>query len=153
MLTTCSMYSVYVGHAVAAMLAARGKIGTLPIRSGVAAGVGGSLAGAGGILCLAGMNRFSGPEQISGIEVGELATRGIYRYSRNPQYAGYVAVLTGLGIASRSAVALGLAGAAAAIFRWWVPVEERHLERMFGRAYRQYRAEIPRWFGIGRPRQ
>lgn len=145
--TTVAVYTCYVGHAAATALAARGQVGALRLRSGLALGLGGVLVVGGAGLCVAGMRRFAGPRQISGTDVGGLVTGGVYRYTRNPQYVGYVGVLAGVGLARRSAAALGLASTAALVFRWWVPVEERHLEREFADDYRRYRRHVPRWLG------
>ncbi len=99
----------------------------------------------------AGMGRFAGPRQLSATRAGALVTSGVYRFSRNPQYAGYVLQLAGLALARRSAVAAALAAGPAAAFRWWVPVEERHLAREFGDTYRAYKARAPRWLGWRAP--
>ncbi len=141
------MYACYTAHAAATVLAARNQIGALAIPTRPAAATGGLLAAGGAGLCIAGMGRFAGPAQLSGTDAGSLSTAGVYRYSRNPQYAGYVAFLAGAGLARRSAAVLALAGAVGLVFSWWVPVEERSLEREFGDAYRLYREQVPRWLG------
>lgn len=145
--TTVAMYACYAGHAAGTALAARNRIGALELASGPATGAGGVLVAGGTGLCLAGMRRFAGPEQISGTAVGALATGGVYRYTRNPQYVGYVAFLAGIGLARQSAAVLGSAGAVGVVFGAWVPVEERHLIRAFGQQYRHYCEQVPRWFG------
>lgn len=148
--TVAVMYACYAGHAAATAQAARHRVGALPVPAQPATGAGVALMAGGASLCVAGMSRFASSSQISGTDLGQLATTGIYRYTRNPQYVGYLAFLAGLGLARRASAVLGLAGAAALVFRWWVPVEERHLERAFGDAYRRYHAASPRW--LGRPR-
>lgn len=145
--TTVGMYAGYAGHAAVTALAAREQLGTLRISSGVATAAGGLLVVGGTGLCLAGMSRFAGPRQISGTQIGGLVTGGIYQYTRNPQYVGYVGLLAGVGVARRSTVVLALAGSVGLVFGWWVPVEERHLEREFGEEYRRYRDQVPRWLG------
>ena len=147
--TVAAMYTGYAVHAAATAHATRYRTGPLPLPSTPAAAAGAMTGVGGAALCAIGMNRFAGPGQVSGTHVGDLATGGVYRYTRNPQYTGYIAVLAGLGLARRSAAVLGLAGAAALIFAWWIPVEERHLEQTFGDAYHRYRTRTPRW--LGRP--
>ena len=93
---------------------------------------------------------FAGPGQVSGTKSGPLVTGGVYRWSRNPQYAGYVAALTGLALARRSGAGLFLAAAAGASYAAWVPVEEEHLGHELGPAYEAYLSRTPRW--LGRPR-
>jgi len=74
----------------------------------------------------AGMRQFAGPGQVSGTNPGGLVTTGIYRISRNPQYIGYLLALSGLTLARRSKDAAALTLAVAAVYRWWIPIEERH---------------------------
>jgi len=84
---------------------------------------------------------------VSATQVGDLITDGVYRYSRNPQYLGWLAVLAGSSVAGRSAVALALSAAYAAVVNDWITVEERHLEATFGQTYRHYRQATHRWLG------
>lgn len=145
--TVAAMYACYAAHARATAHAARHRTGALPLPSRPAVGVGAVLVAGGTALCVAGMRRFAGASQISGTDVGELTTGGVYRHTRNPQYMGYIAVLAGIGLVRRSSAVLALASAAALVFSWWVPSEERHLEREFGDPYRRYQDEAPRWLG------
>ncbi len=111
--TVAAMYACYVAHATATAQAARHRTGALPLPSRLAVGAGAVLVAGGTALCVAGMRRFAGAGQISGTDVGELTTGGLYRHTRNPQYTGYIAVLAGVGLARRSGSVLALAGAAA----------------------------------------
>ncbi|MGN6576735.1 MAG: methyltransferase family protein, partial [Nocardioides sp.] len=83
---------------------------------------------------------------------GPLVRSGVYRWSRNPQYTGYVMALSGAALVRRSPAALALAGVAAAVYQAGVPAEETHLGRTFGDDYDVYLAEAPRWLGVPRPR-
>jgi protein-S-isoprenylcysteine O-methyltransferase Ste14 len=141
--TTCWMYATYAAHAAlyARAVGAGGR--SDPRRRTVGYGT----AAAGTALCLAGMSRFNGPGQVSGLRDGALATGGAYRVTRNPQYVGYVLLLTGGAVARGSRRGVGLAALAAAVLRSWVPVEERHLRKTFGTAYERYAAVTPRWLG------
>ncbi|HKU86681.1 MAG TPA: isoprenylcysteine carboxylmethyltransferase family protein [Casimicrobiaceae bacterium] len=75
-----------------------------------------------------------------------LVIEGPYRVSRNPMYAGLVAVLAGLVLLlqSLSAVVVPI------LFAWllhrrFVRPEERMLEERFGDAYAEYRRRVRRW--------
>lgn len=132
----------------AAALAAR------PVGPRLPAGARFTAAGAaliGGALYVLGSGRFAGPGHLTGTDAGDLITGGTYRYSRNPQYVGLVALYAGLAVARRSPTALLLAAGLAGTFRAWVPVEERHLAEHFGPPYERYRSATTRW--LGRPRK
>lgn len=103
-------------------------------------------AGAGSVI--AGMRVFQDPGQVAGTHAGDLVTDGVYRYSRNPQYTGLVLLAAAGAAAARSAPAAGLAAAVAAIYRYWVPVEEAALRQSFGQEYRRYEATVPRWMTL-----
>ena len=79
-----------------------------------------------------------------------LQTGGLYRYSRNPQFVGYGLLILGCVLAWWNAWALiGLLAyclLAYAVAR----VEEEHLARVYGAAYREYCARVPRFFGKGK---
>lgn len=144
--TAATMWTAYGAHAVLTVLALRR--GAWPLRlPGPVVGVG-VLAAAGGVgLCAAGMGRFAGVEQLSGTVNEELTTSGVYRWSRNPQYLGYVLLVTGAAVARRSGAALLSATALGVVYRAWVPVEEQHLVRLHGADYRSYQERTRRWWG------
>ena len=78
---------------------------------------------------------------------GELTTTGPYRYSRNPQYVGYIALLLGFGLLCNSAptlaaVALCSANCALAPF-----AEEPWLRERLGSSYQEYTRHVPRFLG------
>lgn len=140
------MYVGYAAHGLAVTVAARRR--TVPLTGGpavTAAGLPSMMVGP--ALTVAGMSRFAGPGQVTGTAAGGLITGGVYRFSRNPQYTGYVLALTGLGLARRSGGVLALAAATAAVYAWWVPVEETALRSTFGEPYELYRRRTARWLG------
>lgn len=147
--TATSMWARYgLGGAVYADALRRGRPAPQPARTaGVAAAV------AGGGLVAAGMAAFAGPAQVTGTQAGPLTTGGVYRISRNPQYAGFVAAGLGGALARRSPTAAALAAAYGAVCAWWIPVEERALAREFGDDYERFRRSTPRWFGRPSPRR
>ena len=75
-----------------------------------------------------------------------LVTDGPYFYSRNPIYAGYVALVFGLGLVLGSWTVTLLAPLVAVALHFLsVLPEERHLQQKFGERYDEWAAETPRW--------
>jgi len=71
---------------------------------------------------------------------------GLYRFVRNPMYIGVLLILFAEAILFRSAwILLYAALLWLALHTFAVMVEEPQLERRFGDAYRDYRAQTPRW--------
>ncbi len=75
-----------------------------------------------------------------------LVVRGIYRFSRNPMYVGFLLVLCAWG--------LFLGNWAGLVFlpffvvymnRFQIAPEERQMREKFGEAYIQYTAQVRRW--------
>ena len=76
-----------------------------------------------------------------------LLTTGIYRYSRNPQYLGYLLGLTGASLARRSGAPLVSTAALASVYSAWIPVEEQQLTGLYGQPYTDYTRRTCRWWG------
>lgn len=71
---------------------------------------------------------------------------GPYRSVRNPMYAGNLAMILGLALASRSPGMLTYAIVMGAVTHLYVVgVEERRLLIRFGDHYASYRRRVPRW--------
>ncbi|QEH43017.1 isoprenylcysteine carboxylmethyltransferase family protein [Chitinophaga sp. XS-30] len=77
---------------------------------------------------------------------GTLVTDGLFRFSRNPVYLGFSMILAGvtllLGVPSSLYILL--------LFilitdRWYIRYEEQEMEKIFGDAYRLYKARVRRW--------
>jgi protein-S-isoprenylcysteine O-methyltransferase Ste14 len=144
--TAVAMWSCYgLGGALYADVMRRGRPAARPVRI---AGVTACVAGLGAVA--AGMGDFNGARQVTGTDPGDLKDGGVYRYSRNPQYVGFVLAGAGGAVARQSATAAALTAGYAAICAWWVRVEERSLHRTFGHDYDRYQQRTPRW--VGRPR-
>jgi protein-S-isoprenylcysteine O-methyltransferase Ste14 len=81
-----------------------------------------------------------------------LKVRGIYRWSRNPQYAtafpGYLAI----AFAAHTGEALLLAGLLAFIFVQMAMLEERWLLATYGAPFATYQARVPRFYNFRRAR-
>jgi protein-S-isoprenylcysteine O-methyltransferase Ste14 len=81
-------------------------------------------------------------------ETEELVTSGPYALSRNPQYVGIVATVTGQGLWWGSRRVLVYAVWLAVAFDTWVRVyEEPRLRHRFGATYDRYTRTVPRWIG------
>jgi protein-S-isoprenylcysteine O-methyltransferase Ste14 len=123
---------------------------SIPLHASVRLAAASGIALCGALACLAGVLAFRKagttvnpltPQSVSCFVAG-----GIYRYSRNPMYLGFLLTLTGL--------ALYLGNALGAIFlilfvlymnRFQIAPEEDFLAARFGAAYRTYCESVPRW--------
>ena len=87
--------------------------------------------------------------QTRGMRIDEpdrLLTQGPYALSRNPMYAGWLGIASGLGLVLNSAwLLLTTALAFLYLHRVEIPKEEAALATSFGDRYRQYRARVPRY--------
>lgn len=75
-----------------------------------------------------------------------LVIRGIYRYSRNPMYVGFLLLLTALACYLMNAAAFALLP----LFVWYmnrfqIAPEERFLLQKFGAEYQAYLTRVRRW--------
>lgn len=71
---------------------------------------------------------------------------GVYRFSRNPMYLGFVLALVGIWVLLGSAGALlPVVGFSLIMNFGWIPFEERHMRRCYGEGYHQYCQRVRRW--------
>jgi len=109
-----------------------------------------ALAGAGAMLSFAGVvafrqrrttvNPFT-PEQAS-----SLVATGIYRFSRNPMYLGFLLALAGCSVyLANLAAALLLPAFVAYMNRFQIQPEERALSERFGPQFANYAKAVRRW--------
>jgi protein-S-isoprenylcysteine O-methyltransferase Ste14 len=76
----------------------------------------------------------------------QLVVRGLYRYVRNPMYVGVLTVILGWVAVYRSAALVLYAIVVATVFHLFIVLyEERHLQRVFGTEYSEYRTRVGRW--------
>jgi protein-S-isoprenylcysteine O-methyltransferase Ste14 len=79
-------------------------------------------------------------------ESSALVTSGVFRFSRNPMYLGFVLILVGTAVLMRSlppyavVLAFGIL-----IDRKYIAVEERMLAETFGADWAAYRKSTRRW--------
>lgn len=146
--TVVGMYAAYGGHAASLGLASRYRVWPLPLAKRSAERVGKTLAVGGCAVAIAGAFPFGAGAQLSGTRPGTLHGRGVYRFSRNPQYLGLGIAATGIAVAARSGLAALIATNVWSAYRRWVVTEEEHLMRVFGDEYLNYRNRVPRWAGV-----
>jgi len=87
--------------------------------------------------------------RVYGLKEDELIERGVYRWSRNPQYVGYALFLGGISLSAMSIWASVLALTFALFMHCYiVSVEEPHLRKAFGEAYEVYLKRTARYLGF-----
>lgn len=145
--TATGMWAAYTAHTALVTWSLVRQSAHLPIASRPARVAGTAMTTAGVGLCIAGMRRFNGVDELTGTRNQTLLTTGIYRYSRNPQYLGYLVALTGAGLARRSGATLLSTVALACAYSAWIPVEEQHLTGLHGQPYTNYTRRTQRWWG------
>ncbi len=75
-----------------------------------------------------------------------LVTTGLYRFSRNPMYLGFVLILIGVAVLCGSLTPFFVAALFAALMdREFIALEEKMLARKFGAAWQEYQAKTRRW--------
>jgi len=87
-----------------------------------------------------------------GAHVGQLHTRGIYRFSRNPQLAGSFIFILGYVLLWPSWTGALWAALWLPISYWMVRAEEEHLASVFGKEYEEYCRCTPRFIGVVKAR-
>ena len=107
---------------------------------------------AGLALCLVGIARFDSIAKVLCLDPGELTVTGVYRRSRNPQYLGWFLFVLGFALTDWSPWCLAAVLVVAVSLHLLILVEEEHLRRAFGDAYRDFCAQVPRYWGWGRLR-
>jgi protein-S-isoprenylcysteine O-methyltransferase Ste14 len=83
-------------------------------------------------------------------EPTRLVRTGLFRYSRNPMYLGFVIALLGLAILYQAAISSFVL---VVLFwfltdRWYIRFEEAAMLEKFGDEYREYCQATPRWIAI-----
>lgn len=79
-------------------------------------------------------------------ETSSLLTDGVFQWTRNPMYLGFVAILLGIAICLRSlspyiAVILFIV----LLDRLFIRVEEQMLENEHGENWKEYRSKVRKW--------
>ena len=81
-------------------------------------------------------------------EKGNIITSGPYRYTRNPQYVGFIILYSGIIVVTWSFMALVTGVFAISLF-FIIPFsEEPWLRQQYGRQYEDYCRMVPRFVGL-----
>lgn len=104
----------------------------------------------GALTCLAGVGSFrrarTTVDPRTPCSASALVASGIYDYSRNPMYSGFVLILLGWGLLLSNGLAFLLLPAFVLYMnRFQICPEERALLAKFGQDYREYCARVRRW--------
>jgi protein-S-isoprenylcysteine O-methyltransferase Ste14 len=79
-------------------------------------------------------------------ESSALIASGVFRWTRNPMYVGFVAILLGFGVLAGSATALlPWLGFGVLMDRVFIRTEEAMLSTRFPEEWEQYRSRVRRW--------
>jgi protein-S-isoprenylcysteine O-methyltransferase Ste14 len=107
---------------------------------------------AGLVVCVAGIYNFRSGAKVFGMAAGKLTASGLYRWSRNPQYVGWLLFLLGFALNDWSLWCLAALLVEAISLHLLILVEEEHLRRVFGEGYAAFCDRVPRYAGWGRLR-
>lgn len=102
---------------------------------------------AGLVLCLVSVIGFRSVPKTFCMDTGELTTAGLYRWSRNPQYVGWLLFLMGFALNDWSMWCLAALVVVAVSLHLLVLIEEEHLLRVFGERYTAFCQQVPRYAG------
>ena len=110
-----------------------------------------SLALTGALTCLAGVISFRRAKTtvnpMKPDAASSLVVSGIYRYTRNPMYAGFLLILLGWAAFLSNVLALIVVPAFVLYMnRFQILPEERVLTALFADEYTEYLARVRRWF-------
>ncbi|WOF75213.1 isoprenylcysteine carboxylmethyltransferase family protein [Parvibaculaceae bacterium PLY_AMNH_Bact1] len=76
----------------------------------------------------------------------KLVTSGLFRFSRNPIYLGFVLLLLGVAIGLGSLAPFLMVAVFFVVANlWYIPFEEKNMEDMFGTDYLEYKKRTRRW--------
>ncbi len=76
-----------------------------------------------------------------------LVSHGVFKYSRNPMYLGFIIALLGISILFGAAFYSMLIVAIFIVIcdRWYIAFEERAMQQQFGNNYIEYCRKVRRW--------
>jgi len=88
----------------------------------------------------------SGVELVPGSKSSKIVQIGPFKHSRNPMYLGFILLLLGIAILFGSLIVfLAPVGFFIIINFFFIPFEERLMEKTFGKEYLDYKNKVRRW--------
>ncbi len=76
----------------------------------------------------------------------QFVTYGLFQYSRNPIYLGFVIVLIGVNITLGSLTPFVFVLIFIFVTNYWyIPFEEKNMQIQFGKDYENYKKKVRRW--------
>ncbi len=82
-------------------------------------------------------------------EPGTLTTEGLFSRTRNPMYLGMLLAIAGLAWLLGNAASIGPVLLFFLLAQcWYIPLEERNMQRKFGVEFSAYQERVPRWFRL-----
>lgn len=108
--------------------------------------VGGFLFGLGLGIDLWGTKTLTAQQSLG--EKGKIVTDGPYRFTRNPQYVGFIILFSGIILVAWSFMALATGLLAVFLFFITPFSEEPWLRQQYGQPYEEYCKMVPRFIGL-----
>jgi len=99
-------------------------------------------------IALKGKNTFQklGAPVIPGKKPKIIVREGLFKFTRNPMYLGFIIFLLGIAVLLGSIVALISPMVFFLIINFiFIPFEERLMERTFGKKYLEYKKQVRKW--------
>lgn len=148
--TVIVVWLLYFLHFAVELYAAWNRYLPFNIAKPLAIMIGLLLVLAGTVIYAVGILHLRSIRRMSGLDTSHLVTTGIYQWSRNPQNVGWALVLIGIGLLSRSGLAIMMALLFCGLFKLYIPIEEQYLESVYGDKYREYKLISHRYFGLSK---
>ena len=105
------------------------------------------VGGLGLALCLVSITFFRSLSKVLCLDAGKLTITGPYRWSRNPQYVGWLLFLLGFSLTDWSLWCLAALVVVAVSLHLLVLIEEEHLRPVFGGPYIECCHRVSRYVG------
>ncbi|MBC8526705.1 MAG: isoprenylcysteine carboxylmethyltransferase family protein [Candidatus Cloacimonetes bacterium] len=144
----CCVWSVYIVLSIFNFYCSWHSVWSLNLNNIILSVAGILIVIIGVVFYVAGIVALGSLRRASGILNDQLITKGIYRFSRNPQLLGWGLILSGVALIGESGLALIIS-----VFYWiichcQILLEEKELKKVFGDEYKLYMDRTHRYFGL-----